>query len=295
MGLWEPATFDLIGNAFGRVVAPAQVSSLDRSMTHARVGVLTRSLALLEETNAVKRRDKSFKVWVVENREPWIPAFCINSGQEKSSELEAMVPETEKLNNRCMGNHHSSHADGVTVSKTTHPHALGGVACQNDGLINFSIGPDYTCGPSSKRRRRSLSCRWGSPDLGPGGFLATSVYEPNRQILGIKDGTTQVQGAKSGEIRFHANGSATISREEGIQKGCNPMDLETQSAENLDRNEVGRGPTGMPSKGEESHRLLDKEVEETILFGEECGIDMQNFGPQVRKVIIGEENLKVSI
>ncbi|KAJ0920502.1 hypothetical protein HanRHA438_Chr05g0242071 [Helianthus annuus] len=71
--LWDGATFDLIGNSYGKVVVPSKASITDDSLTHCKVSIVSRLAKKIEERVQIRWKDQSFMVDVCEDPARWSP------------------------------------------------------------------------------------------------------------------------------------------------------------------------------------------------------------------------------
>lgn len=155
-GLWEADTFDLIGNSFGRVVAQSKASLLDEVMVMEKVGILTKSMASIDESLFVKRGDKTVRIHVVEEVVTWSPVFKeLRASPEDDLSEKSQGPSIEKTNSCCMGNPVHVHRDGGSGPKLDLQQNIGGTRGSNNNSRLFSVGQDSYEGPKSKKRRRS--------------------------------------------------------------------------------------------------------------------------------------------
>lgn len=81
-GLWDSASFDLIGNSFGKVVESSCVSVFDSNLTVGRVCILLRSFDKIDEYISLKRKNKVFRIHVLEDNLPWVPDFRVGNSPE---------------------------------------------------------------------------------------------------------------------------------------------------------------------------------------------------------------------
>ncbi|KAJ0914279.1 putative RNA recognition motif domain, nucleotide-binding alpha-beta plait domain superfamily [Helianthus annuus] len=155
--LLSSTVFDVIGQKYGRIAQGSQLSESDDDLTYDRIGILTDSGNKISGIINLRRQDKVYRVWVVEESDPWIPDFLNKDGyvgEDVSLSSEFFVPAHlspvigEKLNGvvevMASGSEESNLAGGaaqqsVDVNEETIPREQENVGCQeNYGCFNFA-------------------------------------------------------------------------------------------------------------------------------------------------------------
>ncbi|KAJ0736953.1 putative RNA recognition motif domain, nucleotide-binding alpha-beta plait domain superfamily [Helianthus annuus] len=155
--LLSSTVFDVIGQKYGRIAQGSQLSESDDDLTYDRIGILTDSGNKISGIVNLRRQDKVYRVWVVEESDPWIPDFLNKDGyvgEDVSLSSEFSVPAHlspvigEKLNGvvevMASGSEKSNLAVGaaqqsVDVNEETIPREQENVGCQeNYGCFNFA-------------------------------------------------------------------------------------------------------------------------------------------------------------
>ncbi|KAF5801211.1 hypothetical protein HanXRQr2_Chr06g0245431 [Helianthus annuus] len=155
--LLSSTVFDVIGQKYGRIAQGSQLSESDDDLTYDRIGILTDSGNKISGIVNLRRQDKVYRVWVVEESDPWIPDFLNKDGsvgEDVSLSSEFSIPAHlspvigEKLNGvvevMASGNKESNLAGGaaqqsVDVNEETIPREQENVGCQeNYGCFNFA-------------------------------------------------------------------------------------------------------------------------------------------------------------
>ncbi|KAJ0793180.1 putative RNA recognition motif domain, nucleotide-binding alpha-beta plait domain superfamily [Helianthus annuus] len=110
----EPEVIESIGELFGKVLHVPKNLSEDQDLSFMRVGVWAGEGPRLSEQVILKWKDKSFRVWVEEELEEWVPD-CLGSGDRCRSEGESSAkssPVVDMSEYGDQGNEESLHVNG---------------------------------------------------------------------------------------------------------------------------------------------------------------------------------------
>ncbi|MFS8026249.1 hypothetical protein Hanom_Chr16g01484611 [Helianthus anomalus] len=95
--LLDPDVLGLVGESFGRLLHIPKLSEVDLDLSTVRVGVLVGSSGRIKEEVSLKWKDRSFRIWVEEDSDVWVPD-CLDRDDEVVSE-DAPLPEGPPADN----------------------------------------------------------------------------------------------------------------------------------------------------------------------------------------------------
>ncbi|KAF5764070.1 putative RNA recognition motif domain, nucleotide-binding alpha-beta plait domain superfamily [Helianthus annuus] len=169
--LLDPVVLGLVGESFGKVLHVPKLHEEDLDLSTVRVGVLVGSSGRIKEEVSLKWKDRSFRIWVEEDSDVWVPD-CLDRDDDSESE-EVPSPEFSPVVDMAAG---SGEMEGMQSSEFGVPDVESPI---NDGPI-----PHLFNSPSRVEREKvadnifenvevgagiNVSGRLGSSLVGPGG------------------------------------------------------------------------------------------------------------------------------
>ncbi|KAJ0494124.1 hypothetical protein HanIR_Chr12g0593851 [Helianthus annuus] len=119
--------FNTVGQKYGKVIQPSQIQENDGDLTFDRLRILTNTGNRINDALNLKWYDKHYRVWVVEENDPWIPDF-LEEGEDQdgwSSELGADVSDHGDPS-QASGNRKSQEVEEVFLEKDSNFDQHGG-------------------------------------------------------------------------------------------------------------------------------------------------------------------------
>lgn len=287
VSLWDPITFDIVGNSFGNVVIPSGASVLSKDLSYDRVGILVRGNKMIDEHLIIKRKDQTFRVHVYEDRYPWSPENNEKgrSNRPEFSETERDDGTSKEETIRCSGNSKTKGLEAQNVShesgifKNSNSHVERQEETQRSGE---SGGPFSSNGPKTKKRRKNKRKRSsgspGSSSFGPQVDLGPSLECIKDLIHNDGEGSGgQSTGRKTGGM----NDEIQVSPSRG---------LSSRKGSQVRVREEGNGSITPDSTVAEKVQMEEMEIETdvTLEVGAKVGVNLEDFRSPVRDLIKGE-------
>ncbi|KAM0047636.1 hypothetical protein Hdeb2414_s0008g00265581 [Helianthus debilis subsp. tardiflorus] len=99
-----------IGDLYGKVLFAPKELGVDSDLSVFKIGVLAGEVHRISEVVALKWKDKTFRIWVDEDQDPWVPD-CLNRSEWSTSAvnsplMSAPVCAQEKSGNESAGGSH---------------------------------------------------------------------------------------------------------------------------------------------------------------------------------------------
>ncbi|KAJ0821011.1 putative RNA recognition motif domain, nucleotide-binding alpha-beta plait domain superfamily [Helianthus annuus] len=79
--------FNTIGQKYGKVVRPSQMKKTDGDLTFDRLGIITDCGNRISGCLNLRWQDKIYRVWVVEETDPWIPDFLEDEDEPETASI----------------------------------------------------------------------------------------------------------------------------------------------------------------------------------------------------------------
>ncbi|KAM0008773.1 putative RNA recognition motif domain, nucleotide-binding alpha-beta plait domain superfamily [Helianthus debilis subsp. tardiflorus] len=166
--LLDPVVLGLVGEAFGRLLHIPKFSEGVLDLSNVRVGVLVGLSGRIKEGVSLKWKDRSFKIWVEEDSDEWVPN-CLDRDDE-------FVPEgfpspVDDLQGSGSGETNGVRSSGFGESVQEQPNAVGPFSHMPNSPSHEEREKVATDGPENNEVRSNhdeVGCL-GSSLVGPGG------------------------------------------------------------------------------------------------------------------------------
>ncbi|KAJ0797800.1 putative RNA-directed DNA polymerase [Helianthus annuus] len=278
--LLASTVFDDIGRKYGRIVQGSQMSEKDDNLSYDRIGILTDSGNKISGIIKLRWQDKVYRVWVVEESDPWSPD-CIDkagsAGEDESLSSEFSVPAFvspvmgEKTHGEVegmiSGNVKADLAGGdvqqaIEENEVSFPREQEDVGGQNNnGCFNFAA--QSNSGLDGCNRGPSLVDHWAN-------LVGHSSPRPRKRPRNNDTGLIDEMWNKDdGPRAVNINGN----KEFNLNKSPRGSEFDqNMSSGALEEGEIGEGLN--ESVEEVPVRILEEEIEDTIEFGKIVGTDL---------------------
>lgn len=301
VSLWDPTTFDIIGNSFGKVVVPSSASILSENLSFEKVGILIRSNKEINENIIIKRKDQAFKVHVYEDLSSWLPEVmeekdrpfvsrpspeysdggCNNCFSKK--EFRSIGEDTQ---GRGLGAQDVRHATGFPeIPQSQKEFENGSNRRSEDGKFE-SGGPNSTSGPKSKKRRKNKRKRSSGS---PGSFMSGLSKDFGPSLECLNELNREERLGSDFQIGEKSLGGKTGASSQNTQKLTEMSGVFNNEARELNKQKNRVNPQNssiMPNQS--GIEMEEEEVQGTMQFGESVGVRLKEFEKPVRELVKGE-------
>ncbi|KAD5317318.1 hypothetical protein E3N88_17264 [Mikania micrantha] len=196
--LWDANIFNKVASNFRRVVQSTEASLSDLNLTQDYVAVLTNCLKPINGEVSVSWQNKSFNLWVLEERKEWIPDFVPNMASSQQGSPKHMESEPNfqmsygKSNSPCI------------ICKVPRRRVLE----SSRQYLNQVDGPLNVLRPKKRARPNDEFEEW---DNGPNSMCQVNHLDLNSSpdnISGVQDSFAQDMGIQSRDLAVE-NGRGT--------------------------------------------------------------------------------------
>ncbi|KAF5822559.1 hypothetical protein HanXRQr2_Chr01g0028021 [Helianthus annuus] len=203
--LLDPVVLGLVGDSFGKLLHVPKLYEEDLDLSTVRVGVLVGSSGRIKEEVSLRWKDRSFRIWVEEDSDVWVPDFL---DRDVDSDLvDDSSPEFSPVDDTVSGSGEmeglQSSEFGVPVEETPNnvgpiPHTFNSPSRVEREKVAANFFENV-----EDRSGNDVSGRLGSSLVGPGGNGGFDVgtsginKRPNRRrTLGQNFTKAQSSGSK---------------------------------------------------------------------------------------------------
>ncbi|KAM0017660.1 hypothetical protein Hdeb2414_s0027g00690551 [Helianthus debilis subsp. tardiflorus] len=296
-----------IGELFGKILHVPKFFEEEQDLSIARVGVLVGSSNSIKEEVSLRWRDRTFRVWVEEDQEIWVPDCfgrddCSELLNMKSSETTPDVDMQDSGTGEKEENQPSDaggEAEEPQAPNVTFPHvdlSPGHVEREKGGAENVQ-------GPVVESFNVE-GIRLGSKVVGPEvvmGFKCGSGGRCNRTkrrgVLGLK--STKAQSQSKGNKERSPDDVRPKKRSRNFEKDDEPgfgfvgftsrthtqldLNIRAQSSETLAADSLSQGNRYMEALLRNQGGVSNEELVATIEIGAQMGVDFGSNTEQVNK------------
>ncbi|KAJ0575380.1 hypothetical protein HanIR_Chr05g0212101 [Helianthus annuus] len=317
--LWDRHLFNKIGERCGRLLVKSEVSFSDVVVSEDTMAVLTQSGRRIEAEIKVKWGNQNCTIWVNEVERNWYPAFT------SEPHTPATVPMKPIIKSKIVID---GGTDGDVIYDGNMPEVVESLPTkENETVANKEscMGtvhePPYTPTPTATRSRKGLDVEIGDPHT-----TEANINDQSAESLGsTPTSLSNLEGNRPSYITIRPRNKSKpklvgpqtfLTPDLNKELNSDPFNLnevilqdaEEQRQERMRRTneqqEIGSPDTQVHQSRirslnvtdeyegnvEEELELADfeKEVGETVIYGDCLGIEMNGFDNQVRKLVDGE-------
>ncbi|KAJ0669542.1 hypothetical protein HanPI659440_Chr17g0702331 [Helianthus annuus] len=285
--LFDPETLTGIGELFGKVLYAPKGLEEDADLSGCRVGVLVGEVKRIKESVTLKWKERSFRVWVEEEQEGWVPDCLEQEGSVDCSDQECSSPlcssPVVRMEDSDSGDPHKvGGQEEVEKSGGGNP-VDGGEPCPEvDKLFGSSVIADYSHANGSLHEDRPKSGAYyfkvgeEVANLGEGGTYGVNQVGPipGNNVCGASFSSLFNSVDKSKKSNSKKSMGSKIRRAQ--KASCNKESTPNQRPKKRPRaqsedNAQGFGFIGFTDRAMEANKVRGAEEVGEIGDGEACG------------------------